>query len=174
MTAYTRTICIPVDESKDSIRSIQFYLEKLANPKTDKVLLIHVRVSTEGPQNDVLYPWAMPGGLGYPMFPPAAANSNNMEAKAKSKSLLNQLAQHLGPEFNVKGIMLDGKDVKKTLVRKINELNPTIVLIAHGRRGLFCRAILGSVSKYLVNHSKSPVTLVPHEYFPPQYTVNCE
>ena len=158
----TRTICIPVDESKDSVRSIRFYLEQIANPKTDKVILIHVRVP-EAPSNDALYPYTFGpfAGIGFPPMVSMTAPKSNVPVDSKARSLLHGLAQQLGPDFDIKGIILAGQDVKQCLVKKINELDPSLVLIGHRGLGPFSRIILGSVSRYLVNHSKCPVTLVP-------------
>jgi nucleotide-binding universal stress UspA family protein len=143
-----RTIVVPVDNSAFSQYTIDWALENIIKPD-DLVVLLNVRGLTMELQS----------------FHTGAPDSSALDfLNHKSVSHSAELIQKYGKKLAAKGINAQGfsmaGDPRYTLVQKIHELKPQMVLIGQRGMGAFSRAILGSVSDYVLHHSHVPVTVV--------------
>ncbi|KAI9348586.1 hypothetical protein BDR26DRAFT_799109 [Obelidium mucronatum] len=144
-TAYSRLIAIAVDSSNYSEYAFDWMIINIARPETDQILILNV----------------------YPMVSAIAVDITPQNAmieaanKQHSHDVLQSYAKRAPAKvFNMRGVSLRG-DPREIIPRKVAELKVDMLVI--GSRGLtgFKKAMLGSVSDYLVNHSTVPV-LVCH------------
>ncbi|KAI8914530.1 hypothetical protein EDD86DRAFT_199524 [Gorgonomyces haynaldii] len=150
----SRVICVPIDGSKDSDYAVHWALDNLVNPDKDQIILLNVR------------PYNFSSSLA---FGPAAAfadYSADLSAddanRAQSHTLLLQAAKAVKEKgVHVRAIAMKG-DAREELVFKIEQLKPTFVVVGNRGLGQIARAILGSVSDYLVHHLHVPVLITRH------------
>ncbi|KAI8901301.1 hypothetical protein BC833DRAFT_522344 [Globomyces pollinis-pini] len=153
----SRTVLIAVDDSQNTIHSIQFAINHLLNSTTDQIVLIHARAK----ESSQLYLPIL--NAANPLF--NAYKSSITEFMKHEKTLSNSLLKDLGQMFiqkgfNVRGISTAG-DPRLVIQHKIDILHPDFVVMASHGKGMVARAILGSVSSYVLNNSKVPVLIVP-------------
>ncbi|KAL2914180.1 hypothetical protein HK105_206271 [Polyrhizophydium stewartii] len=138
---HSRTVAIAVDGSAHSDFSIDWAARNLLQP-SDRVVLLNVR-----PFADM----SMFGGAPFLEYGQAAADQDAF-FKAESHKLLKQKAADLHARgFHVSAIALRG-DAREELVFKVAELAADVFVIGSHGRGVFGRAMLGSVSDFVVHH----------------------
>ncbi|KAI8896243.1 hypothetical protein BC833DRAFT_598183 [Globomyces pollinis-pini] len=155
-TSESRVICLPVDASDYSTRTIQFAVNNIIK-ENDQIYLINVRRNCR----DQLYlnpdENAPPYFITDDQYRQIDAYENDLSVR-----LMDTLAKPINAiNKNVKKISVVGKDVRKTLDEKIEEIKPTIVIVGSRGLGLISRLRLGSVSQHMVHHCQSPVIVVP-------------
>ncbi|KAJ3410245.1 hypothetical protein HDV05_003992 [Chytridiales sp. JEL 0842] len=147
----TRVIAIAVDSSPYSEYALKWALENVIRSETDQIILLNVR------------PLASVPTLYSSIYIDNADSYEKLESahKQQSHDLLRALATaHLPPwKFSVRGIALRG-DPRDELVYKCEELGANILIVGSRGLGSFKRAMLGSVSDYLVHNLKCPVVVV--------------
>ncbi|KAJ3062091.1 hypothetical protein HDU98_001999 [Podochytrium sp. JEL0797] len=144
----TRVIAIAIDNSRFSEYSFSWALEHLVRP-TDQIVLINCRAIVSMP---VVY------GQVYVDLT-KEADALEEACKQESHDLLNKFANKVaGGNYNMRGICLKG-DPRDQICDKAAELKADILVV--GARGLtgFKKAMLGSVSDYIIKHSKVPVVV---------------
>ncbi|KAI8893018.1 hypothetical protein BC833DRAFT_517754, partial [Globomyces pollinis-pini] len=141
-----RTICIPVDESKTTTSAIQWAIDHLIQPETDQVILLNVR---ESPQTGA-YP-LMVSESTYDFLATKLKEHSHDLLRTKAK-LLTSLNIH------VRAISLCGVP-KIELEYKINQLQPSLVIMGKRGMGVVKSLLIGSVSEHLLHHVKVPITI---------------
>ncbi|XP_028404511.1 universal stress protein A-like protein [Dendronephthya gigantea] len=146
-----RTVMIPIDKSGNSKRLFEWYFEKLRKDN-DRVILIHV--------------YSVPL-----MSTPTARFGYSVsltEWEGVEKSVDKEILQRISDfEELCRTNNLQFKTIYKTgepgVVICENAHREHVTLILMGTRGLgkLARAILGSVSKYVILHSDLPVLVMP-------------
>ncbi|KAI8914608.1 hypothetical protein EDD86DRAFT_199695 [Gorgonomyces haynaldii] len=140
-----RVFVVPVDGSKDSEYALQWTIDNLIDTARDQIVILNVR-----PQ---------------PLNPLAVASmTQTLEEtnKAASHKLLLDAANAVQAQnVHVRAIALQG-DARDELVYKIEQIKPLMVVVGSRGLGQISRALLGSVSDYLVRHLQVPV-LVAHK-----------
>lgn len=154
----TRSILLPIDGSETSYDAVVWANSHLINPETDNVVLIHCR--------QIFFPTFKP-------FANAEAHGLAVEGVSEkqdamdeeSKRASHEILEHFGKVFldskvHVRGVSIVGEP-RHTLMEYITEHKPDLVIMAsHGKSALKA-ALMGSVSRYLVTHSPSAVTIIP-------------
>ncbi|KAL5970011.1 Universal stres protein A-like protein [Taenia solium] len=148
-----RTYLLPIDTSENCKRALKFYTENL-HRDDDTVIFLHV------------------------IEPTLKANSLNIAKDEDSEihEMSSQLQKSLdmgkalghkylawGREagFDVKAFVRSDSKPGVAIMKAVRELNVDHIVV--GSRGLNAlgRALLGSVSSYVIHHSQIPVTVVP-------------
>ncbi|KAJ3125084.1 hypothetical protein HK100_010993 [Physocladia obscura] len=148
-----RVVAIAVDDTKESYYAFTWALNNLVDQWRDQVCLLNVR------------PFAMPGYfINNADFYPSYSLDYN-EDYVESVETFNRdeshaLLQRYGGELLAKGVQSRGialrGNPKETLLEKIEELKPDIVVTGTRGKSLF----RGSISEYLVQHANT-VVIVP-------------
>ncbi|KAJ3209540.1 hypothetical protein HDU83_002222 [Entophlyctis luteolus] len=145
-----RIIAIAVDSSKYSEYAFDWAINNVVRPESDQIVIINVRsvlaipVYFEGAYVDL------------------TEEVEKLEAanQQESHELLRKYAGKLpAHKYNIRGVALRG-DPRDEIEFKVDELKADMLVIGSRGLGAFKRAVLGSVSDYLVHHLKIPV-LVP-------------
>ena len=141
-----RSILVPLDGSPLAEHALPFALSIAAKTgATVHVALVHVPDA-------------------YGEYAPPHSNDLDLEAKAREQAYLNALRGRLASAFKgaVQVHHLEGI-VQETLVEEITERKVDLVVMnAHGW-GYTSRALLGSVSDYLMRHLDIPLLLMHSE-----------
>jgi nucleotide-binding universal stress UspA family protein len=144
-----RTIVIPVDHSKHSEYTIQWAIDNILK-ENDLVVLLNARAQPFEFQS--FHNGVHPDSTALDFY------------NHKSLSHSSELIQQYGKKLTALGIKTQGismaGDPRYVVVEKIRQLQPHLVLIGQRGMGAFSRAILGSVSDYIVHHAHVPVTVV--------------
>ncbi|KAI9337997.1 hypothetical protein BDR26DRAFT_443180 [Obelidium mucronatum] len=146
---FNRVIAIAVDASPCSEYAFDWMIKNIIRPETDQIVIINVRPVVSLP---VVY------GPAYIDF---TKETESLEAanKKESHDLLRAYANKLpARKYNMRGVALRG-DPRDEIAAKVNEMKVDMLVI--GNRGLsgFKRALLGSVSEYLIHHLTVPVII---------------
>ena len=149
-----RNVLIPIDESPNCEKAFTWYLENL---KTDNdiVLFIHV-----------IEPVYSSPALGLAMeSPPIMVNDMTrvMEESINSGKKLGQKYMKLAKAANLSYRAFLHIDTKPgaAIVRSAAEHKAQLIVIGSRGFGAIKRALLGSVSDYIVHNSNIPVAVVP-------------
>eukprot|EP00794_Sanderia_malayensis_P003703 gene3703-4223_t len=150
-----RTIVLPVDDSEHSERAFKWYL-KLGSMEGDKVIIAHFFVPPPLPAMS-LYHAAVKATDEY-------KESLNQHLELAKKLMAKY--EHLCKEHSVK-YETHLESSQDSIGHEINQVakHSKADFLIIGSRGLSKarRTILGSVSDYVVHHSRIPVTIVPPE-----------
>ncbi|KAI8894666.1 hypothetical protein BC833DRAFT_604080 [Globomyces pollinis-pini] len=151
-----RTILIPIDESKNTLKFIEHAMNLLLNPKTDLIVLLHARtMQTSHVFLSLISPSSQPASMQMNL-------STFMEQeKQESKELLEKLAKKLiANQFHVRAISTSG-DARQVIDHKTELIHPDFIIMSNHSKGIVGRTLLGSVSQHVLNYSKVPVVIVP-------------
>ncbi|KAJ3334007.1 hypothetical protein HDU91_002813 [Kappamyces sp. JEL0680] len=135
-----RVLCLPLDESKASLHTIQWTLDHLVNKDTDEVLLLHVRNLTNSDM--IMAP------IGFPyVISPEQISEMEENAKTHSHQLLKDYAMAFQRQgIHVRAVALKG-EVRQSLLYKINSVKPTVVVMSNRGLGVVSRVLLGSLKR---------------------------
>ncbi len=142
-----RTIVVAFDFSEPSTRALR-WAERLARPDNARLEVVHVfpDFDTEPAPN----PSATPASDGqlerYLRF-------TKQELREAARELLGAHAEQIGVHV-VRG------DPRKRLLKSAQELQADLVVLGATGKGLGERALLGSVSEYVLRHSGVPVAII--------------
>ncbi|KAJ3128974.1 hypothetical protein HK100_008879 [Physocladia obscura] len=148
-----RVIAMAVDDTKESYYAFTWALNNLVDQWRDQVCLLNVR------------PFAVPGYfISSSEFYPSYSLDYNEEyvdsVETFNRDESHALLQQYGAELLAKGVQSRGialrGNPKETLLQKIEELKPDIVVTGTRGKSLF----RGSISEYLVQHANT-VVIVP-------------
>ncbi|KAI9221188.1 hypothetical protein BC828DRAFT_347459 [Blastocladiella britannica] len=154
-----RTVVIAVDPSEHAANAVEWARHNFLRP-TDRVVLVHVRP----------YQQIYMGDLAADLL--SAVSSLEASARQSSHDLIRSYARTImsapGPNDDavvplaIEGFAIRG-DARQDIVRKAQELKAAGVVMGSRGLGAVKRALLGSVSDYVVNHAGCPVVVVRPE-----------
>ncbi|KAH8872465.1 Universal stress protein [Schistosoma japonicum] len=147
-----RTVCLPVDGSEHSKRAVEWFIKEVYRPG-DHVLFIH---SVELPY---LPSVSLTSGLKIPVDDWTKALQENISLTNKLNNEYGYICEskNIPYEFLVKNGSTPGAGIIEACEER------PVDLIIMGSRGLgrIKRAIIGSVSSYVVHNSNVPCITVP-------------
>jgi nucleotide-binding universal stress UspA family protein len=144
-----RTLIVPVDASAHAEYTVQWALDNVIKADSDLVLLLNARGLTLELQS---YHNGHPDS--------SALDFVNHQSVSQSSQLLQKFAKKLGANGVRTELITLAGDPRYAIVEKIHRVKPSLVVIGQRGMGTFTRAILGSVSDYIVHHAHAPVTVV--------------
>ncbi|KAJ3193729.1 hypothetical protein HK101_004273 [Irineochytrium annulatum] len=143
----TRTIVMALDSSKYSDYAFSWAMKNLVQDN-DQIVLVNVRPQIAPPSIADIYL--------SDVADTAAVDEAN---KRESHDLLRSYASKLPKDkYNVRGIALRG-DAREEILQKVEEMNADMLVCGSRGLGFFSRALMGSVSDYLVHHAHCPVVV---------------
>ncbi len=144
-----RNILIAVDESPFSSKIVDWSLQQALKAE-DQILLVHVREPT------VL----MSGNIGLMVELDPTFRKIEDSNKDSSEAHLNEL----GKRFTANGYQVLTRsiigDPREALLQEIIKEKPDMVIVGRHGKGHRLHMLMGSVSKYLVEHAQIPVTVI--------------
>ncbi|KAI9361141.1 hypothetical protein DFJ73DRAFT_757065 [Zopfochytrium polystomum] len=151
-----RTIVIAVDASTHSACAFDWALRNVVRAATDEVVLVTVRDDDADDDDDDVDSVARPDAA-------AAAAAGDAKARRASHALLRAFAERLPQEtYNVRGVVLRG-DPREAIADEVAVLGADMLVVGSRGLGPVKRALLGSVSDYLVRHVEVPVLVARSE-----------
>jgi len=137
MTTSQSSIVVPVDFEPASIQALKI-AEQIAEPLGAEVILLHV---------------CQPPMISYPEVSPVMVSGLHKDLLAAGKRALDELAAKAGGR---RTLLREG-DAGVEIVRAVDQLRPTLVVMGtHGRTGLR-RLLIGSVAEHVIQHCPVPV-----------------
>ncbi|KAJ3268254.1 hypothetical protein HDV01_003228 [Terramyces sp. JEL0728] len=152
----SRSIMIPVDHSKTSINAVEWAIRNWINPKTDRVFLVFCR-QVDPPATFLAdADLVITNATIYNGFETA-----NEESKQDACQMLKSYSE-IVKESNIHHtcITMMGNP-KEELLDWIEKHNPNVVIMGNRGLGNLSKMFLGSVSQYLLDNAKVPITIVP-------------
>ncbi|KAJ3272921.1 hypothetical protein HDV01_005118 [Terramyces sp. JEL0728] len=155
-----RTIVLPVDTSETAYNAVVWASKHLINPDADNVVLINCR--------EVVYPLAnlLLGNSDYMQGVRPASQENLVTFEKESKELSHAVLARCSKVLQDKTVQVKGFSIvgeaRQVLIDYITEHKPEMIVVAATGKSALRAAYVGSVSSYLLNHSTSPVTVIPH------------
>ena len=143
-----RSIVIPVDGSPSSMYAMKWGMEHLFRPD-DLIILLTVQHST----------MVAVSPFGSPMLYDQYEHLDRLQSASANRILKEHqdiLAKH---DYHVQTQHLVG-DIREELLVAIEKLKPDLVVLGNRGLGKIQKALLGSVSDYLVHHVHVPIMLV--------------
>ncbi|KJE94337.1 hypothetical protein CAOG_04996 [Capsaspora owczarzaki ATCC 30864] len=147
MAAEPRYILVPVDDSVGARRAFDMCLNEIVKPG-DGVFLVHVY--------EPFMPIVTPTGY----VPPELFENFSSRGLKEAERILSALAAvcaERGIPCKTQAIEGDARDSICTLA---DTINAKMIVIGSRGLGAIKRALLGSVSSFVVNHSSKPVLVV--------------
>ena len=153
-----RVLLLPVDDSDDSERAVQFVLNQIHRPGSEDE--IHLCVVVAGS-----HPVLAPGTDGVPV----ALEDDDATKEAATKAAAEFLSRRFEPlmkaagakhTFEVVRFLTDAASVGDAVARRASELGATLVAIAGHGKGKLAKWLLGSVTEEVVARCSVPVLLV--------------
>ncbi|KAI8914541.1 hypothetical protein EDD86DRAFT_88027 [Gorgonomyces haynaldii] len=146
-----RIICIPVDGSSFSNDAVQWTMDNFVHKDQDQIVLLNVR------------PFAFTQSPARVPFAAVADFAVDQVLEEKQQQESHLYLQHVAKEIQAQGVKVRAiglrGDAREELVRVIDTLKPCLVVVGNRGLGKVSRALLGSVSDYLVHHLKTPVLI---------------
>lgn len=87
-------------------------------------------------------------------------NEVAIELKNEHKKMLEIKQQLNNEKLKVKTSLLEGQ-VLETILSQVEEYTPDMIIMGSHGHGYLKRALLGSVTMFLLKHVKCPITIVP-------------
>ncbi|KAK2145431.1 hypothetical protein LSH36_682g01073 [Paralvinella palmiformis] len=146
------TVVIPIDSSKQAEVAFEWYLRHVHKPQ-NYVYMIHCEEIEH------------PTGVNFPDYTVTLdAIADKMEdAKKKGSSLVEKYNAKL-KEKGIRGeVKAEIGRPGEVVVNMADKHHASMIVMGSRGLGLVRRTILGSVSEYVIHHTKVPVTIVPKE-----------
>ncbi|KAI0227410.1 hypothetical protein LSAT2_022143 [Lamellibrachia satsuma] len=145
-----QTVLIPVDASKEAEIAFEWYVRHVHRPG-NSVRIMHFA--------EIEYP----SGKHYPDYaiPPEMWAEKIAKAKTHSNTVLEKYRQR------VQHLQIDAETSFElgrpghSIVTQAKTLNASMIVMGTRGMGFLQRAMLGSVSNYVISHTSVPVTVVP-------------
>jgi len=147
-----RNILIPVDFSENSQKAVEYGLF-LARNHGAKVYMMHVisqRVV------DAIHELSIKGYKGD--FVEIMKNVR----QDREKEMRSLVASSIADGLKIKFILKEGK-VGTEIIDVAKEVKADLIVIGHQGRTALSDVLLGSVARYVVNHAKCPVLVIPYK-----------
>jgi nucleotide-binding universal stress UspA family protein len=106
-------------------------------------------------------PWigiADAGGIEGPLYTPEEMEQARVESQAAAEAILTEAVGALG--LTGADQRVEKGDPGDAICRLAEEIRPDVVVVGSHGRGIVRRALLGSVSDYIVRHAPCPVLVV--------------
>ncbi|KAK2174063.1 hypothetical protein NP493_831g01023 [Ridgeia piscesae] len=153
-------VIIPVDGSRQADMAFAWYVTHVHRPE-NKVHIVHGH-EVEYPTGEFYPDYAIPPEEWAEKVRKAEEDGMNLikryESKLKELQLDGEIHSQVGPPGHV-------------IVSSADELKASMIVMGTRGLGLVRRTILGSISDYVIHHSKVPVTVVPDPKAP-RFDVN--
>ena len=152
-----RVLLLPVDDSDDSQRAVQFVLDNVHRPGDE----VHLSVVVAG-----THPVLAPGVDGIPV---ALEDDDAATKEAATRAAAEFMSRRFEPlmkaadakhAFEVVRFLTDAASVGDAVARRASELKATLVAIAGHGKGKIAKWLLGSVTEEVVARCSVPVLLV--------------
>ncbi|KAJ3053163.1 hypothetical protein HK097_004895 [Rhizophlyctis rosea] len=150
---HKRHILIPIDDSDHATQAIAWTISNILR-EDDHVTLLHVWPNVMAPNT-------------FGVLIDEGEYIRKMQEKVKEAShdILKREGKALSQaEIKVTFTLISVQgDPREEIIAKINAQNIDLVVMGSRGRGAVKRALLGSVSDYIVHHAKCPVTIVKEQ-----------
>lgn len=146
------TVIIPIDPSKQAEVAFEWYLRHVHKPQ-NYVYMVHCEEIEH------------PSGVNFPDYvvTPEAMAEKMEAARKRGSSLLEKYSAKL-KEKGIRGeVKAEIGRPGEVVVNTADKLNASMIVMGSRGLGLVRRTILGSVSEYVIHHTRVPVTIVPKE-----------
>ncbi|RKO88109.1 hypothetical protein BDK51DRAFT_29081 [Blyttiomyces helicus] len=152
---HTRTVVIAVDQSTNTDRTVQYALEKVINRDTDLVVLVHVR--------PIIVPIYNFAKHDYSINMAEDHHKAGVAVVQKYGEIVTAAGALGTDEFKVRGLLLKG-DPRDEVISRAEALGADLIVVGSKGAGAFKRAVLGSVSDYIIHHAHTAVLVVKPEH----------
>ncbi|CAI7934485.1 unnamed protein product [Closterium sp. NIES-54] len=150
MSQIPKTILVPVDQSENSERAVQYALTRLCRAGVDTLHLLHVQDSTH-------LSVSIAGDM---VVPPAVVDEMSRRASSEASVLVRKyLAEADAAKVPAQGYYALG-DAREVIVARAAAIKADLIVMGTRGMGAISRAMLGSVSDYVVNHATCAVLIV--------------
>ncbi|KAK2186265.1 hypothetical protein NP493_207g01087 [Ridgeia piscesae] len=151
MATRTNVVLLSVDDSKQCDHAVSYYVQSI-HRAGNKVVISHcVELPDRAHPRDAV-------------MSPATLSSLWNEEEAKSKTLIDKISTFLTannvPSSDIITRIERGLKPGHVIVEVIDDVNADLVIMGSRGLGTLRRTILGSVSDYVLHHSKVPVLVV--------------
>ncbi|GJP45349.1 hypothetical protein CLOM_g4748 [Closterium sp. NIES-68] len=151
MSQVAKTILVPVDQSENSERAVHYVLTRVCRAGVDALHLLHVQDSTH---------LSVSIAGGDMAVPPAVVDEMSRRASSEASSLVRKfLAEADAAKVTAQGYYALG-DAREVIVARAAAIRADLIVMGTRGMGALSRAMLGSVSDYVVNHAACPVLIV--------------
>ncbi|KAK2174066.1 hypothetical protein NP493_831g01026 [Ridgeia piscesae] len=145
-----QTVLIPVDASKEAEIAFEWYVRHVHRPGND-VRIMHFG-EIEYPSGKHYPDYAIPPEMWADKIAKAREHSNTVLDKYRQRVQQLQIDAHTSFELGRPG---------HSIVTQAKTLNASMIVMGTRGMGFLQRAMLGSVSNYVISHTSVPVTIVP-------------
>ncbi|WJJ97816.1 universal stress protein [Algibacter luteus] len=101
-----------------------------------------------------------PDFVGYDAGPQYIRDNRAKEIKKEHRQLEDYCRALEKQGMDADGILLQGATTEM-IIKKSEKLNIDLIITGHRNRGIFYKALLGSVSSQIIKKSKIPVLVIP-------------
>jgi nucleotide-binding universal stress UspA family protein len=101
-----------------------------------------------------------PDFVGYDAGPQYIRDNRAKEIKKEHRRLEDYCRELEKQDIEADGILLQGATTEM-IMKKSEKLNIDLIITGHRNRGIFYKALLGSVSSQIIKKSKIPVLVIP-------------
>ncbi|MDY6083875.1 MAG: universal stress protein [Dialister sp.] len=141
-TLSLKKILVPVDGSKSSEKAFHYGLKLAAPFEADLILLYVVDV------NESIYP----------IFRVGIDQSQFANVKQEGEALVDRLAEEAGP-IPVKKLVEIGLP-GSAICQYAKNLEVDMIIMGNSGKGAVSSFVMGSVSQYVIHHTKTPVLIL--------------
>ncbi|XP_052101336.1 universal stress protein YxiE-like [Mytilus californianus] len=152
MTEGNRVVVIAMDGSADADKALDFYSSNLYRENDDIVILHCVHHRSVYTYESIWAP-TDPGAISI------AFEEESRKGNEVCKAIEQKLKDH---NVTARVIKLEGGDPGHTVIHKSNDMNAAMIIMGSRGLGTIRRTLLGSVSDYIIHHSKCPVFVCRH------------
>uniref|UniRef100_A0A453LTK5 UspA domain-containing protein n=1 Tax=Aegilops tauschii subsp. strangulata TaxID=200361 RepID=A0A453LTK5_AEGTS len=154
----TMKVVAAVDASEESLHALSWALDNVVRPHPGaSVVVVHVQHHAD----HFAYPVAGHGiasGLQY--VPPTAVDSVRKTHEENSRRVVSAaLDVCRQKQASATAAVVEG-DAKEAICRAVEDMHADLLVLGSRGLGMIKRALLGSVSDYLVHHASCPVLIV--------------
>jgi nucleotide-binding universal stress UspA family protein len=156
-----RKVMLCFDNSKNSVELFEWAVQNIFQKENDHVIIATVFPDTDGAiLGSFLSVKNLSDLTNQTSGEPEDLVRKHKAAKEAANSKLQVLAAKLNEKHITTQIMLLNGDAKTLLVKAAQDVKADLVLVASRGFGVFKRAVLGSVSNYLVHELNVPVLIM--------------